>query len=848
MLNRHKYFLHIVFLIVFFSAGVGFEIAAQPERHEVGSEASTFISRIEVLVDSAMESAYNHPEKSRLFLEEADRIVLSSRDRLARAHIAQAYSVYYWARGDYRRALEQDRLAVKLFQSLNMPHELCYALNGLGVTLTETGLNHEALKNLLEAERIAITYQDSVAMQMIQLNLGSVFDQLGNYEEAARYYNSALDLALILGLYAEAGDTFNNLGEIYLKRGNHDLAYDYYSKAYKAYKSENDLTGISLVKGNLADYYRVTQNFSIAEKMYFEALEEYRKAENENGRCYIYLGLGKLYLATNQYNLSEKNLNLALDLANERAYTELQTEALRELAKLNYEKGDYDEAYRFFTQYDQTKEQFYKESSSAEFDNLRLAYEAEEKERQIAALQSEREKEHLIAEQKDRLQKALITLAVLLVFFLIFGVLMYLRLKGFNRRLETQQAVLESKNEQIESQAALLQETNERLLNEKKLAEISSEAKAEFVSVLSHEIRTPLNAIVGISHALREEIKEPGHQKYLKALSNSANLLLQFTTNILELSKIDAGKLEIQKVPVNLHYLVPTITDSFDPAAREKHLFIDITVDPEIPPNLEGDQTRISQVLLNLLSNAIKYTDSGGVSLNVRLDSILDDTVNVEIMVMDTGNGIPDELQPRVFSRYSRLQKESTLTPQGSGLGLSITKSLVELMGGNISFKSKAGEGTTFKVNLPLRLDRSQISHIKHADATAEENILKGRTMLLVEDNEVNIMFTERLLKKLGIETVVARNGKEATDLALSRHFDLILMDLQMPILNGMEATKIILEKKPHARIVALTANSDERIAENIKSAGFTGLLVKPFKPELFGKKLSDWLEKELIS
>lgn len=848
MFKRHKYILRSVFLMMCLSAGIGFNVDAQPQRHEVSSDPSTFISRVETLVDSAMESAYSNPEKSRLFLEEADKIAVSSRDRLARATVAQGLSVYYWARGDYGHALEQDRLAVKLFQSLNLPHELCYALNGLGVTLTETGLNHEALKNLLEAERLAITFQDSVAMQMIRLNLGSVFDQLGNYEEAARYYNSSLDLALILGLYAEAGDTFNNLGEIYLKQDNHDLAYDFYSKAYKAYKTENDLAGLSLVKGNLADYYRITQNFSIAEKMYFEALEEYRIAENENGRCYIYLGLGKLYLATNQYHLSEQNLNRALELANQKTYTELQTEALRELAKLYYARGDFDEAYRFFAEYDQTREQFYKESSSAEFDNLRLAYEAEEKERQIAALQSEREKEQLIAQQKDRLQQALITLAVLLVFFLIFGVLMYLRLKGFNRRLEAQQAALESKNEQIESQATLLQETNKRLLNEKKLAEISSEAKAEFVSVLSHEIRTPLNAIVGISHALQEEIKEPGHQKYLKALSNSATLLLQFTTNILELSKIDAGKLEIQKVPVNLHYLVPTITDSFDPAARDKHLFIDVTVDPEIPPNLEGDQTRISQVLLNLLSNAIKYTDSGGVSINVRLDSMLNGTANIEIMVMDTGNGIPDELQPRVFSRYSRLQKESTLTPQGSGLGLSITKSLVELMGGNISFKSKSGEGTTFKVALPLRLDDAQISKVKFAEASAEENSLDGRKILLVEDNEVNIMFTDRLIRKLGMKTTIARNGQEAVDFAMNEHFDLILMDLQMPVLNGMDATKIILKNKPQARIVALTANSDERIAEKIKHAGFIGLLIKPFKPELLGKKLADWLEKELIS
>lgn len=821
------------------------DVNAEPSTSEIADTSAT----IDTLLDQGMEFLYTDPEKSRELFSRAEDLAESTNDLLTQAEVCQTLSIYYWARGQFKEALQCDRKAIKLYQTLDDKHGLAYALNGLGVSLSDMGLNHEALKNYLEAERILTELQDSSGMQMVFLNLGVIFDNMRDYEASMEQYNRALEVGKNLDDPVVVGDIYNNKAEICLKLKNYDEAFDLYSKAFKIYTSENDFAGIILIKGNLAEYYRQIENYPVAEDLYIEALQGYQKMEDTHGECEIRLGIGKLYADSESFKKSENQLNLALKLAKKQQYPEMITRIQRQLSQVMYSQKQYEQAYLYYQDYDRAKDSLYRDSRSREFDNLRMAYEAEDKERQLEMLRSEREKEQIINEQKDRLRNALLIIAILLAAFSIFGILMYIRLKAVNANLESHQKSLEEKNREIEETAEQLKVANARLFNEKKAAEISSEAKAEFVSVLSHEIRTPLNAIVGISHAMREEITDPNQFEYINALLHSADTLLGFTNNILDLSRLDAGKLEINEETFTLRPLFKQIIRTFETALEEKQLYLNTDIEDSVPQLIKGDKMRLTQILLNLISNAVKYTDTGGINVKIKAGEQEENHTWLHIAVEDTGTGISKELQPKIFDRYSRLQYESTLTPQGSGLGLSITKSLIDLLGGSIHFKSEEGKGTTFKVALkfiPVKEDEHAADGLSQSNpgfnGKDSSPNLTGKSILLVEDNEVNIMFTERLLKKLNVEVEVARDGEESVSMTIDRDFDLILMDLQMPKLNGMDAAKAILNAKPDTKIIALTANSDQQLNIKLKKIGFKDLLIKPFKPEQLGECIGYWV------
>lgn len=809
------------------------EVAIQPE--------------IERLLLRGEELIYSQPEESRELLHRAEKLADELNDRSLSAEVYQHLAIFYWARGDFEKGLTYDRKSIRLLESLGNQSDLAYSLNGLAVSLMEMGLKHEALKNLIEAEDILIEQKDSTGLQMVYLNLGVLFDNMKDYDVSMDYYVRALNIGLSLELYREVGDVYNNMAENRMIFGEYDEAFELYGKAFKIYKNENDAIGIALIKGNLANYYKVIGNYDVSETLYFESLRGYEEMEDLHGRAEIMLGIGQLYSDIGQYEKSEFYLSSVVDICKTNGYINMLIDAKRSLAKLMYLQKDFDQAYGHFEDYDRVRDSLYLASRTREFDNLRMAYESEEKERQLEALRSERQKEQIISDQQERLSNALITIVILLLLFSAFGLMLYVRLRRAKTKLENQQRVLEEKNHEVAETANKLKVANKRLMNEKKLAEISSEAKAEFVSVLSHEIRTPLNAIVGIAHLLKEEFEQSEQSEYIEALAHSAQNLLGFTNNILDLSKIDAGKIELSREKIDLDVLLTQILRTFGATVKEKNLFLNHNVDKDVPTRIVGDKMRLTQILLNLISNAVKYTHHGGVNVDIQCDGWDKNGVWIKFLVMDSGSGIEESLKSIIFDRYSRLQFESTLTPQGSGLGLSITKSLVELMGGSIEFESQEGVGSTFWVRLRFQpwVDASKPEKIDHENQTeAAESPITNKRVLLVEDNPVNIMFTTKLLENVGMLVSVANNGQEAVEKACESDYDLILMDLQMPVLNGMDATELILKDKPKSIVVALTANADHRLKSKLLKAGFKDLLIKPFKPEEISQRIQNWLSE----
>jgi signal transduction histidine kinase len=799
------------------------------------------------LIEWANSLRFSDPQKALAYLERAQQIAEKESDRRLQAEVSQSMSIYFYARGDFDKALDCDKKTLTAYKSLNDMGGMAYAHNGVAVTLSDMGYHHEALNNYIEAELLMNQLGDSVGLQMVYVNMGVALDYLRDFKGALELYHKSLNIGLALDLYDELGDVFNNMAEAYMQLGDYQVAYGYYLKAQDIYNKTDQIEGKVMIKGNVAEYYRITKDFESAEPLYLAAIEEYGALQNNHGKCINLLGVGKLYSDSKKFDDAENYLNEALKLARQHRYVNELIEAQRELATISYLKKNYEKAYEYFQAYDAAKDSIYIASRNVEYDRLRRSFEADRNQHELEALQLQRDKDLIISDQKDRWGYALLIIVVMLLGFSVSVALLYQRLRRTNALLEKNGEDLVQKNNEIAKQTRQLQVANAKLLSEKKLAEISSEAKAEFVSVLSHEIRTPLNAIIGLSHLLKTEVQAPEHKKHIDALSYSAENLMGFTTNILELSRLDAGKIELQKEAFNLPELLERIKHTFEPALLGKNLSITINYLDDLPHEIIGDRVRLTQILLNLISNAIKYTEKGGVRVEIekcRSVNKVDKDVSLCFMIIDSGIGIEYNLQDKVFDRYSRLQKESTLTPQGTGLGLSIAKSLVELLGGEITFSSQPGEGSTFKVKLNFELPERTNSKQDESKVQVafEENILAGKHVLLVEDNPVNILFTKKILTGWGIIVDIAENGRIAVEKASATYFDLILMDLQMPEMNGIDASKAIAEFLPDVPIVALTANADGDTSRLLEHAPMCDLLEKPFRPDELKAKLLRWL------
>ncbi len=377
----------------------------------------------------------------------------------------------------------------------------------------------------------------------------------------------------------------------------------------------------------------------------------------------------------------------------------------------------------------------------------------------------------------------------------------------------------------------------EELLAAKKKAESAERLQETFLANMSHEIRTPMNGIVGMTDILSSTVLTSEQRSIVKTIKKSSDTLLFLINDILDLSKIKAGKLNIEKVPFELNEVLDSVATPFDIKAKFNNINFEVNSNIDFPLHIVGDQFRLIQILNNLLGNAIKFTKEGSVILTIEEKRVSSGKVELHFSVADTGIGIEQDKLESIFKSFEQGTNSITREFGGTGLGLSITKKLIELQDGTISVESVHGKGTTFRFTIPYDLAQTKVKPVAIRHEPVDFTLLKGRKVLIVEDNEINQMVISQTLRKVGIEYTIANHGKEAVEiLDKGQQFDLIIMDLHMPELDGYRTTTVIRnDLKIHTPIIAMTASvlQDER--NKCLKLGMNDYIAKPFdQAELF--------------
>jgi signal transduction histidine kinase/DNA-binding response OmpR family regulator/Flp pilus assembly protein TadD len=662
------------------------------------------------------------------------------------------------------------------------------------------GAYEEGLDILQGAHGIALHIRNKPLEARVLNNFGFIYRDRGDLATALNYFENALAINETLADEVTQAVNLSSIAYIHYDLGDYENALGFALRCLPIFRRENDqhrLTNLYHILGNI--YFKLGQ--------FGEALRYFQEnfaASNEGTalRSLAVSGIGKVYYRQGRLKDAEAALRSALEDSRAMGDVEVQITANYYLGKLYMDEGSYRESRQYLEEaFDQASDFSRLHDVMSLHETLSALY---DKMGDVPkAFNHLKEYEHLKEE--------------------IFQQTTFNKL----RNLQTRQQV-------------------ELAQKEKEVAEKTAALKQQFMANMSHEIRTPMNAIVGMSRLLLEKEHLPHQERYLNAISQSADNLLVIINDILDLSKIEAGKIIIEQVHFSLRTLVDSVRDMLLLRAEEKGLQLRCSIAPDVTDSLVGDPTRISQILINLTGNAVKFTEKGFVELRVTQSTGREGICDIRFDVEDTGIGIAEDYVEAIFDSFTQAGTDTARKFGGTGLGLTISKQLTSLMNGKISVLSEVGRGTIFTVDLPLKCsDQTAAEAEDKALSSAAREALRRTKILLAEDNEFNRLVAEDTLQEIapGIRIDVAVNGAEAVQKVRSNAYDLVLMDIQMPVMDGLAATKIIRQElEPPARdvhIIAMTANVLREDVERYLHAGMNAYISKPFHPDDLAHKMS---------
>ncbi len=384
------------------------------------------------------------------------------------------------------------------------------------------------------------------------------------------------------------------------------------------------------------------------------------------------------------------------------------------------------------------------------------------------------------------------------------------------------------------------------LLQTKEEALAANRAKSDFLANMSHEIRTPLNGIIGLNHLALTHAPPQNIKTYLDKIDFSAKTLLKIVNDILDFSKIEAGHMQLEYTDFRIERSIQFALDMLQPQTNERNIYLKYECKGDLPEYVMGDPLRLRQVILNLLNNAVKFTHEGGVTITLTCQKPIDNQCDITFAITDTGIGMTPSQVSKIFQPFMQADASTTRRYGGTGLGLPITRSLIEAMGSELEVISEQGMGTTFQFTLHMQIP-TNVRDGRDID-TSDKNtadILQGKQILLVEDNEINQLIATEVLENMGIKVTVAGDGQQGVDMALHGSFDLVLMDIQMPIMDGLTAARLLRTNSYDKPIIAMTANAMKEDRVKAKEAGMQEHIAKPFDVGELQSLLQTWLDDD---
>ncbi|MDR9456903.1 MAG: response regulator [Salegentibacter sp.] len=655
--------------------------------------------------------------------------------------------------------------------------------------------------------------------------LGRAYAELDDTIRAKKNYEYALEFAqktkndtLILWAY-------NNLGNIYSDNPKTvDRGIEMYEKVILlAEEAAMPQEGLA-PKINIAWTYLDLEKPHEALPYLKESVDVLKDKEDNYVRSQLYMLLGRYNRAISEPDSAEVYFTEAFKLAEEDSLLLPASEIAREYAAMLFEEERYREAYLNLSRHEEYNATIFEKEKLEQIEAANARFDVSEYQKNLELAKKEQVfQEQIISKSNEKVMVMVISSFVLMLILLILNKINQDRKDLINE--------LRTKNRQ-------LQEAKEN-------AERLTRLKTQFFSTVSHELRTPLYGVVGITSLLLEEKGLKKHHNDIKSLKFSADYLLALINDVLQMNKMESNLVSLEHINFNLEELMLSIVNSFEFTRLQNHNEIHFEIDEEIPTTLKGDPVRLSQILMNLVGNAMKFTERGDIYISAWLEELEDAKAEICFEVKDNGIGIPQSKQKLIFEEFAQL-KSSNYNYQGTGLGLPIVNKLLKLFRSKINLESEEGKGSVFSFIIAFEVGSSTNSEDSQTK-TVSKDFNGHKNVLIVDDNRINQVVTQRILEKKNFTCEVAASGEEAIKKVRDHSYNLVLMDINMPGISGLEATRRIREFDKEVPVLALTAVEIEEIRNKIFEAGMNDIIVKPYDVQQFYQIVYRNLRVEMV-
>jgi signal transduction histidine kinase/ActR/RegA family two-component response regulator len=662
----------------------------------------------------------------------------------------------------------------------------------------DLALNFELLKLALEIDEPYYIHKG-------YRNLGYDYLVLGDTLLAQESFEKSEKQALLSKNDTAKAVTYMDLANIYSITGNSaNHALEYHDKSIELFEKLKDSSGLAKAHYNTILTALESDEFNRAYLHIIKAKKfiPYGDPGYEAGLESL---LGQYYYLIENYEMASAYFKKAIKIAEESHFTLILEDAYYYYSENLFKQKNFEAAYTARMKYEDYLAENQQKIISSEVEAVSANFQVAEYKKDVEEAEIQYQLQAEIVKNKSRLN------SILIVGFSIFLILFVALFLAYRNRKEL---VLK------------LKEKNKEYLNAKEESEKFAKAKSTFFSTISHELRTPLYGVIGLTTILLEDKTLKNHLKDLKSLKFSADYLLALINDVLQINKIDSNTIENEQTTFSLRDLIKKIASSFEYMRIQNSNEIHIHISDSVPEFIYGNSVRLSQVLMNLIGNACKFTEDGNIYIIAETTKNTADKTGIKFYIRDTGIGIPLEKQERIFEEFSQLDNHN-YKYQGTGLGLPIVKKLLQLDNADITLKSEAGKGSMF--SFTLEYDVVNVKQKESVPILPDTSLLKGKRILVVEDNRINQIVTKKIVEKNNMSCVIAENGQIAVDIAKKESFDLILMDINMPVKNGITATKEIRLFNTITPILALTAVEVEEMRYSILESGMNDIIVKPY-------------------